>query len=214
MARSFKDWTQYDLEQEVGLVKQATADCVVLNDWLNVPDTVEDERIATELSIMLNDLTDYADVWNEEELKAFFIIPLLRLVNFKSTKYKVFFKRKLSAVRNGVELKGDVDAMIASGNYGCIVSPFFCLQEYKAEGRKTANDVRGQLLSEMLAAQTLNGTDSPILGCYLNGRFWFFATLIGSKYCFSNAYVADEKTGLAKIFNSLTKLKTIIENKL
>jgi hypothetical protein len=214
MAKSFIDWTQYDLEQEFGLVKKTANECAVLNDWLNVPDTLNEPTIMAELDELTADLLDYADVWNEEELKAFFIVPFLRLVNFKSKKYKVFVERKLSAKRNGIELTGIVDTMIASGSYARIVAPFFCMQEYKPEGRKSANDVRGQLLSEMLAAQTLNGNDSPIYGCYLNGRFWFFATLIGGTYCFSGGYVADDKTDIVRIFNILRKLRTLIEAQL
>ena len=136
---------------------------------------------------------------------------LLSLVQALDKKYKVFFERKLSATLNGTELKGDVDMMLATGAYSKIIAPFFCLHEYKPESRRSANDVRGQLLAEMLAARTLNDNDRTIYGCYLNGRMWFFATLIGNEYCFSNVFVADNKTDLIRIFNSLKKLKEIIE---
>jgi hypothetical protein len=210
MIKNFKDWTTYDLEQTFGLQKQSPEQCSVLNDWLNVSDVVTDERINLELEDIRADLIEYADIWNEEELKGFFVFPLMRLVRFKSSKYKLFYERKLSVKRNDIELKGDVDAMLASGSYNKIIAPFYCMQEYKPESRKSANDVRGQLLAEMLAAQTLNGTDTPIYGSYLNGRMWFFATLIGNKYCFSNSSVTDSQKGLAYIFNCLLKLKTIV----
>jgi hypothetical protein len=211
VSKRFKDWTQYDLEQQFGLEKKSAKECAVLNDWLNVADSVEDLNVQTELDILVSDLSNFVDSWNEAELKIFFIAPLIRLVNFKSQKYKVFFERKLSASLNGIELKGDVDAMIASGSYSKIVAPFFCLQEYKPEGRRSVNDARGQLLAEMLAAQTLNENENPIYGCYMNGRLWFFATLIGNKYCFSNGYVADERLGIVRIFNCLRKLKQILD---
>jgi hypothetical protein len=214
MAKSFQDWTQYDLEQAFGLVKKRTNECNILKDWLAVPNTINEPNEEAELDVLAADLAEYADVWNEEELKAFFIIPFLRLVNFKSDKYKVFFERKLTTQRNGITLTGVVDAMIASGSYSRIAAPFFCLQEYKPEKRKSANDVRGQLLAEMLTAQTLNDTDSPIYGCYLNGRLWFFATLIGSHYCFSNGFVADNKDDMTHIFNALRKLRGIIDEKI
>jgi hypothetical protein len=213
MIKSFKDWTQYDLEQQFGLVKKSAQECTVLNDWLDVATEVSNEREVFELEDMRGDLAEYADSWNEEELKAYFIFPLLRLVDFRSKKYKLVFERKLSTSINGIELKGDVDAMIASGHYNRIVAPYFCLQEFKAEGRKPANDVRGQLMSEMLAARNLNKSDEPIYGCYLNGRLWFFATLIGNEYCFSNGLVADDKKDLVLIFNSLRKLKSIIDKR-
>jgi hypothetical protein len=213
MNRSFKDWTQYELEQQFGLVKKTAQNCTFLNEWLNVESTISDARVEAELDDILVDLSEYADIWNEEELKAFFIFPLLRLVNFRSKHYKMFFERKLSTKLNNIELKGDVDAMIASGSYNNIVAPFFCLQEFKPEGRKSANDVRGQLLSEMLAAQVLNKNETPIYGCYQNGRLWFFATLIGHEYCFSKGLVSDDKKSLAYIFNCLKKLKTLIDSR-
>ena len=143
ITRSFKDWTIFDLEQTFGLQKQAPEDCTVLSDWLNVSDVVNDERINFELEDIRVDLVEYADIWNEEELKGFFVFPLMRLVRFKSTKYKLFYERKLSVKRNDIDLKGDVDAMIGSGSYNKIIAPYYCMQEYKPETRKSANDVRG-----------------------------------------------------------------------
>ncbi len=99
-----------------------------IEDRLNVPDVVTDERINFELKDIRADLTEYADIWNEEELKGFFIFPLMRLVRFKSTKYKLFYERKLSVKRNDIDLKGDVDAMIGSGSYNKIIAPFYCMQ--------------------------------------------------------------------------------------
>jgi len=213
MIRSFKDWTQYDLVQQFGLVKKAVKTCDVLNDWLNVETTVSEPHVLAEFDVMVADLSEFADAWNEEELKAYFIFPLLRLVNFKSDKYKLVFERKLSVMLNGISLKGDVDAMIASGSYNRVVAPFFCLQEYKPESRKSANDVRGQLLAEMLAARVLNKTDLPIYGSYMSGRIWFFATLVGQEYCFSNGFVSDDRQGLIRIFNILRKLKRMIDKR-
>jgi hypothetical protein len=211
MIKSFKDWSIFDLEQTFGLQKQAPQDCAVLTNWLNVADIVTDNRINLELEDIRADLIEYADIWNEEELKGFFVFPLMRLVRFKNDKYKLFYERKLSVKLNDIDLKGDVDAMIGSGSYNKIIAPYYCMKEYKPESRKSANDVRGQLMSEMLAAQTINGNDLPIYGSYLNGRLWFFATLIDNKYCFSNGHVADTQKGLAYIFNCLLKLKAIID---
>jgi hypothetical protein len=211
MNKSFKDWTTFDLEQTFGLKKRSDKESVILKDWLNVANTVTDAYLSGELDDLRTDLIEYADIWNEEELKGFFIFPLIRLVRFKSDKYKVFYERKLQVKYKGIELKGDVDAMLASGTYNRIIAPFYCMQEYKPESRKSANDVRGQLLSEMLAAQALNTTDAPVYGTYLSGRFWFFAVLMGTEYSFSKGFVADSEEGIAFIFNALCKLKTLID---
>ncbi len=105
--KSFKDWTTFDLEQTFGLQKQALKDCAILNNWLDVADVVADERINAELDDIRADLTEYADIWNEEELKGFFVFPLMRLVRFKHYKYKLFYERKLSVKRNNIVIRID-----------------------------------------------------------------------------------------------------------
>lgn len=70
------------------------------------------------------------------------------------------------------------------------------------------------LSGESFTMQTLNGNNNPILGCYLNGRLWFFATLLGKTYCFSGGFVADDKGDIVRIFNILRKLRSMIEKQL
>ncbi len=208
---SFKDWTQTKLKETFGLVKATS--CTQLDAWLAAGELTPEltERETYELARIRARLEENADIWNEEELKMYFIAQLLDLVSFGGENYKLFYERKLTAEKNGIKLTGDVDAMIASGNYDEPRMPYFCLHEYKKEKGKKETDPRGQLLSEMLAAQELNGSEDVIYGSYMLGRFWFFSTLIGNTFCFSDGYVATSERDIIRILNILRQLKTYIE---
>ena len=57
-SKSFKDWTQYDLEQTFGLVRKSADQCGVLKDWLSVEDSISDAHILSELDRMISDLSE------------------------------------------------------------------------------------------------------------------------------------------------------------
>lgn len=210
---SFKDWTQTKLKESFGLVN-LQGECEPLQNWMlagdeAARDAVLNDREKFELERIRVALSRYADIWNEEELKMYFISPLLNLIDFNTENYKLFFERKLTAELNGIKLTGDVDAMIAGGSFDDPRTPYFCLHEYKQEKGKKEADPRGQLLAEMLTAQTLNGNSEIIYGCYMVGRLWFFASLIDNQFCFSAGYVADGQD-IYRIYQVLKKLKDYI----
>jgi hypothetical protein len=100
-----------------------------------------------------------------------------------------------------------VDFLVATGKSKPI-QPFFFLHEYKRlRGRE--NDPLAQLLVEMLAAQELNEHTSPLYGCHVIGRNWFFVVIEGRNYAESNQYsVSDD--GIYKVFSMLQEAKAII----
>lgn len=211
---SFKDWTQTKLKEAFGLVN-LLGECEPLQNWMAEGDRAAQnaalsDKEKAELERIRILLNRYADTWNEEELKMYFISPLLNLIDFNTEYYKLFFERKLTAELNGIKLTGDVDAMIAGGSFDDPRAPYFCLHEYKQEKGKKEADPRGQLLAEMLAAQTLNSNSEMIYGCYMLGRFWFFATLKDEQFCFSGGYVADGPD-IYRIFQVLKTLKKYID---
>jgi len=78
---------------------------------------------------------------------------LLTLVNFNHDAYREFLTNELSAPDGDEILSGEVDYVIAQGQY----DPerlFFFLHEYKTEYDN--KDPRGQLMIAMVAAQLLN----------------------------------------------------------
>jgi hypothetical protein len=57
----------------------------------------------------------------------------------------------------------------------------------------------------MLVAQYLNENQTPILGCYVIGRSWYFMALVGKEYAISNVYTCTDE----EIFDILRILKGI-----
>ena len=149
--------------------------------------------------------------WNEDELKLFFIGPVLALVNFNTEYFKPFTQRTLTVKYNHHEASGKVDFLLAKGKLTPKV-PFFCLHEYKQENRRE-NDPLGQLLIAMVAAQYKNENALPVYGTYVSGRNWFFVLLEGNKYIVSDAFVATSED-IYKIFSILKKCKAMITQSL
>jgi hypothetical protein len=145
--------------------------------------------------------------WNEDELKMFFISPLLEEVNLQTEYFKPFTQRSFSAKINEIEVGGRVDFVIAKGKKR-IKQPFFCLHEYKQEEKHTG-DALGQLLIAMITSQALNEKEMPILGVYIIGRNWFFVVLEGKKYAVSKEFDATDED-IYPIFAILQKSKEIM----
>ncbi|MDI9355581.1 MAG: hypothetical protein QM536_00955 [Chitinophagaceae bacterium] len=142
------------------------------------------------------------DDWNEEELKNKFISPLIMLSLSPGESFSYFMERELSVTVEEYELKGKIDAMLASGIRNP-KKPFFCLNEYK-RATDPDGDPRGQVLDEMLAAQTLNNNNRYVYGCYVIGRFWFFLILKEKEYIISKDFsITDEITDILRIFKGI-----------
>ena len=209
--KSFENWTFEEVEDVFGLERQH--DIPLMQAWLaaqHEPDSVR-TVILEELRLYLR---EYADAWQEDELKMCFISPLIGLVHYMNPQYKVFTQRNLYAAFPDLnwEVNGRIEWLISKGK---IVpkQPFFCLHEYKQENRRD-NDPLGQLLVAMVAARTFNKIYIPIYGCYVVGRLWFFVILDENKYSVSLAYDATKTDELKEIFAILTELKGIIEKNL
>jgi hypothetical protein len=215
--KSFKYWTQTDLVETFGLIDKHD-NCQELQRWIDDGDSLMQNSQLTDYELLTleeirKELSQNVFGWNEEELKMYFISPLLRIVNINSPKYKLFYERKLSVTLNDIKLTGTVDAMIASGNFDTPKKPYFCLHEYKPEKSGKDTDPHGQLLSEMLAAQTLNNDGKIVYGCYFIGQLWIFATLVGNDFCFSNGFPASDKNFLMRIVFILRQLKLYIDER-
>jgi hypothetical protein len=203
---TFSDWTLQRLEDEFGLrLDSGHAD---LLEWTNV-DLAElsgPERDALEK--MRKRLADHAPGWNEEELKMYFLGPLITLVDFDSQEFNFFAGRWLGSHVNHHELCGIVDGIVARGHWEP-VHPYFCLTEYKPEKGRD-RDPGGQTVSAMLAARELNNDGRTMYGSYILGRFWFFLTLDGQRpsYGMSKAYDASSED-IEQIFLILRRVKNI-----
>ncbi len=203
--KSFKYWLTQQLHEQFGLARLPVSP--LLDAWLTTTEPIT-EAEQTRLERLRIDLLANADYWNEEELKVKFIGQLLDLVQLEGPTFRTFYDRPLSATLNGTRLYGTVDMVVATG-FQIPTEPFFCIHEYKQEGRREG-DPKGQLLAAMLVAQTLNTAPHPVYGCYVLGRNWFFVVLTGTEYAISDAYVATQSDLLA-IFQVLRFIRRQIE---
>jgi hypothetical protein len=207
--RAFETWNYEEVEETFGIAPARTSPRFV--EWLEAADCGPGPSEQLVLDDLRNLLFDEAQNWNEDELKLFFIAPLLNLVHFKTEHYKPFTQRTLSITQGQVSAAGKVDFLLAKGKVVPKI-PYFCLHEYKQENRRE-NDPLGQLLIGMVAAQAKNQDGGPIYGAYVSGRNWFFVLLEGDQYCRSDAFVASS-ADIYQVFAILKKCKKLIDRDL
>ena len=202
--KSFEKWQFEELHNLFGL--QKIDNHSILLKWLKTEgiEVAESEiQIARKLQGKLN---LNISAWQEDELKSFFIIPLIEIVDFyRGDLYKSFTQRNISENvldirQNAVKLWGRVEFLVARGIQNP-QEPFFFVHEYKPE-RGHNNDPIGQLLSEMCVAQAKNKYEYPVYGLYIIGRNWFFVMLQDKQYSISPAYDATDAHKLIEILKS------------
>ncbi|MCI5142402.1 MAG: hypothetical protein D3909_11940 [Candidatus Electrothrix sp. ATG1] len=205
--KPFSKWTVPEVEEEFQLTLDP--DFQGLRSWLQgAADKVHPDEIA-QLQGLSKKLALRVRDWNEEELKISFIALLLDMIDFYDTAYRPFMEREVSVeYADNKKLWGIVDFLVAQGRHAP-KEQFFFLHEYKKQ-LDTSNDPLGQLLAEMVAAQTINQHSHPIYGAYVIGRHWYFVLLDGKIYSESLAYDAT-KDEIIEIFGMLRHTKEIIQ---
>lgn len=204
--KSFETWEFEEINNTFGTRQVWEHD--LMNEWSNADyELSEAEKVQIE-RLRLNALKNVI-TWNEDELKFMVISPLISLIDFGNDKYKAFTQRRLSAKIQDVEVSGIVDFVLSSG-VQIPKHPFFFIHEYKQE-RKRENDPLGQVLIEMLAAQTKNDSNHPIFGAYVVGRLWFFVLLQGNEYIVNYALDITRKEHLPQIVKMLFYVKKRID---
>ena len=145
--KPFERWKYEELELTFGI--ERLTESATLATWLQAdiaPNAFELQMINWFHSQLLRKV----DAWNEDELKYFFIAPLIGIVNFSRPKvYSSFSQRTLSAVKKDVHqqdvpLRGRVEFFVALGEQ-IPRQPFFFLHEYKPQNKTTPSDPLGRL---------------------------------------------------------------------
>lgn len=208
--KSFENWKTEEVELTFGL--QENSQIPLFLEWMNSQESIveKDKIIALQKRLKI-----YVDYWNKEDVKVFFVIPLIDSVNFyEENKYRIFLEATIGAKIKDVEnkeldLRGRVEFLVATGKQDPR-TPFFFLNEYKPQ-LKSQKDPKGQLLIAMLTAQAKNEAYRiPIYGLYTIGRFWFFVILDRKEYSVSRAFDATEDD-IWQIVAILKKAKLYIE---
>jgi hypothetical protein len=91
---------------------------------------------------------------------------------------------------NPLVASGRVDWLLAKGRLEPR-APCVFLHEYKREVMATGEPI-GQLLIAMVGARQQNTEISPLYGCYVLGRNWFFVVLDDQQYAVSKAFDATQ----------------------
>jgi hypothetical protein len=184
-----------------------------LKQWLDVSLTKLDEYEARLLHLLPQELEVWQYAWNEEELKMYFIASLIRIANINEKGViGTFFERKLKGIVNNITISVTCDCMIAKTKLsGDPDLPFFFLQAFK-RSKGDSHDPEGQMLAAMILAQSLNQNGKTMYGSWIQGRFWYFTTLIQQDYCVSKPLDATNENDLWKIVFILKKLKTLVIN--
>ncbi len=187
--------------------------CPTLKEWLTVQGILNEVELGI-LEDVRFDLEKDGRYWNEEELKINFIAFVFYLAKINvEDKIKAFYERSLKGTVENISISVKVDAMVASPTTANRPKvPYFFLQEFK-RSLGDDHDPEGQMLAAMILAQELNQDGKPLYGCWLQGKFWNFTTLIGRDYCVSKTYDATDIEDLKQIVFILRKLKDLILNR-
>ncbi len=208
MTKSFETWEYEEVEITFGMKR--VFELPALADWQNSSKNDIDETMKHFLDIIQKRLIVNADAWNEDEFKMFFIAPLLSQMPLEIDDFKPFTQRTLSAKfpELDLEVSGKVEFVIARGKQRP-KQPYFFLHEYKQE-RRRENDPLGQLLISMVAARQNNEKKTPLFGCFVVGRDWFFVVLEEQTYAVSLACDATKNHELYQIVAMLSAMPDII----
>jgi hypothetical protein len=189
------------------------AECTTLDNWLDVSGTLtEIEQYI--LDAVQKDIKLVGRDWNEEELKMNFVAMVFFVAKLNvPKKIQVFYERRLNGEVEGIAISVKVDGMLATPtNANRPKTPYFFLQEFK-RSLGDDHDPEGQMLAAMILAQELNKDGHPLFGCWLQGKFWNFTTLVKKNYCVSKTYDASDPIDLQQIVLILRKLKELVSNR-
>ncbi len=208
---SFNNINYQDIKKIVDIKKKNNFS--KFDKWFSYNYEINKEENFLMLNLIKNNNL-YLKSFNEEQLKACFIIPILFKVNFIFDDIRDWYEYSISAKINDVLLKGKPDFMLAKGDK-FPENPYFFIQEFKRS--QSLSDPEDQLIAEMLVAMKIN--KSNILhACYIIGQHWFFVILEKLKsesyeYFVSESFDCLKIKELKQIYINLQAVKVLFCNK-
>ena len=209
--KAFRDWKFEEVELTFGI--EQVFEHPLLTDWLSAVNQPNEEESRT-LEKLRDKLSRSINMYNEEELKVFFIGPLFSLISFEKHGMRPFMDRPFSfeygqdEEGNTLVTAGRVDWLLAKGRQDPR-EPRVFLHEYKREV-EASGDPLGQLLIAMVGAQRQNIDPIPLYGCYVLGRNWFFVVLDRAQYAVSDALVATQDD-IFRIYSAMHEVQRRVE---
>ena len=176
----------------------------IFREWFSF-DYEIDEDVESFFQKLLDKNAQLIFDYYEEDLKMYFIAPLLNKVDFLMMDEEIrgFFDAPLTYKTDKFIFSGESDFMISSGIQRA-KKPYFFIQEFKKAIKPT--NPRPQLLAEMISAVELNKTIT-IRGAFITGENWRFVIL-------EKLGVDKYQYFISKVFNStnIEDLKGIYRN--
>ena len=146
----------------------------IFETWFN-KNIILSHEINDFLNKLMKENETLIQSYKEEDLKMYFIGPLLNKVNFKLIKNEIrgFYEESLTYRTDEFILNGTTDFIVSKG---LIYSemPYFFIQEFKKN--RVNSDPEPQLIAELISAVELNDWKS-IKGAYIVGENWNFVIL-------------------------------------
>ena len=100
MTKSFEKWSEQEVIEVFGLIKNKSMQ--LLQDWIRI----EGEEIAVEKRNRLEELRvlleDFANAFNEEDIKFHFISQLIGLIQFITPQYRPFLETTITTTKNDI----------------------------------------------------------------------------------------------------------------
>ncbi len=169
---------QYSKIREIELKKlfeiEKKLSPMIFNSWFN-NDICLTEDIVRYLHKLIEQNSGLIEDYNEEDLKVYYIIPLLNKIDFllRDKEIRGFYELPMSYTTDKFILNGTVDFVVSEGLVES-KKPYFFIQEFKRS--EDYGNPRPQLLAELISAVELNDWRF-IKGAYITGGNWHFAIL-------------------------------------
>jgi len=146
----------------------------VFDEWFLNQIEIENE-VEVFLTDLISENKSLIERYNEEDLKVYYIIPLLNKINFllKDKEIRGFYELPMSYATDKFILNGTVDFVVSEGLFES-QKPYFFIQEFKRH--EEYGNPRPQLLAELITAVELNDWQF-IKGAYITGENWHFVIL-------------------------------------
>jgi hypothetical protein len=146
----------------------------LFDEWFNFPIEI-DSSVEVFLTDLIKKNKFLVECYYEEDLKVYYIIPLLNKINFllKDKEIRGFYELPSSSTTEKFILTGTVDFVVSEGLVES-TKPYFFIQEFKRH--EEYGNPRPQLLAELISAVELNDWKF-IKGAYITGGNWYFVIL-------------------------------------
>jgi hypothetical protein len=146
----------------------------IFNNWFN-NDICLTEDTVRYLQKLIEKNSGLIEDYYEEDLKVYYIIPLLNQIDFllRDKEIRGFYELPMSYATDQFILNGTVDFVVSEGLVES-KKPYFFIQEFKRH--EEYGNPRPQLLAELITAVELNDWRF-IKGAYITGENWHFVIL-------------------------------------